>query len=572
MALQRANTCALLWLLACGCIGQIEAAAPTRTDPSSPPAEEPPFAMPDPATCEERGLEVGPSVMTRLTREQYVRTIELVLGVTMDLPEAVSDERIAGTDFHSNIAPLSTVDHVRPFATLARSVADSVDLERILNCPDGVEGESCVRHFLSAEQRGSRLFRRPQTAKEIALYVDLYQAVASTETHEAGARAVVEAILQSPSFLYHATSPEGTGPQLLDDFEVAARLSYFLWNEPPDNPLYRRALADELQDPAVLREEAERLLNDNKARSAVLRFVRRWLGMEEVGGLDPALRESMEEENRRFVEHVVWNEDLPWHELLTSDITFIDARLHAHYGLPGAAPPADAFESRSTTSESRLGLLGQGLYLVGSYVENPNADRFTIMQGKNVTRRFLCDQFERPSLPPDAKQASDFESIRAFSDYLIGRGDEPSCAGTCHQRMDPLGRAFSHFDATGRFIETDHDIHFMGGAVDATGEILVLPEGAEDTLAGGFYGVPGIARHLADSAWVETCFVRQWARFAVGRIESAADSCGLVDVVEQFTTAGGTVASLILTLIASPMFRYVHPQTSDVPTAEVCSE
>ena len=185
------------------------------------------------------------------------------------------------------------------------------------------------------------------------------------------------------------------------------------------------------------------------------------------------------------------------------------------------------FERRELDPAQRRGLLTSAAFLRASFHPNVLGDRYVIMQGKTIRERILCEGLPPPiELPPDAPRPEDYGTAREFSDALI---EHPTCGG-CHGLMDPIGRGFAHYEATGRFMLENAD-----GPVDATGEVR---GSTEPGLGGTFQGVPEFASRLSQSDSAESCFVRQFSRYALSRLDEQADGCSVVSATDRMNGWG----------------------------------
>ena len=528
-----------------GCLGSVTDGTPPHDLPASPPIVGSPV-------CQKpgEGPGVGLSSMKRLSRLEYERTVLAALGVpTEAIPPTLSDDVLRGTDFVSNTSPVS-IDHARRLLTAARAVADAADIASLLSCEVAVGDRACAERFVA--EVAPKLHRRPVTSAVLASYLSVFDEVAENHSFEFALRSVIEAMMMAPGFLYHVELGEaGTGTGRLTGPEIANRLSFTIWREPPDDALLRAAGVGELDEDEGLEHHARRLLADDRAIDGVHALLSAWLGIptEDRDDLD----RSAHLELRRFAEHLL-RDGVPWSRIYDADYTWVDAPLAELYGV---SRPTSGFERRALDPTERRGLLTSVAFLRASFHPNVAGDRYVIMQGKAIRERLLCEGLPPPvDLPPDAPRPEDYDTARAFSDALV---EHPTCGG-CHGLMDPIGRAFAHYDDQGRFSERNAD-----GPVDATGEI----RGArEAVLAGEFQGVPDLASRLSQSEHAAACFVRQVSRFALSRLDEPADGCSVAEAASDL--GNGTLSDLIVTLVLSDAFRHVAAKEST--EAETCGD
>ncbi|HEU4406293.1 MAG TPA: DUF1592 domain-containing protein [Polyangiaceae bacterium] len=495
----------------------------------------------------------GPAPARRLTRWEYNNTVRDLLGDGSRPADAFpADEEALG--FSNNATALTTSSTlVQSYMLAAEGLAERAAerLGPLLPCdPAGPAGDACGRQFVAAF--GRRAFRRPLGDDEVEGFAGLFRGGAGAGD---GAKLVVEAMLQSPPFLYRielAGAPaEGAASVPLGPFELASRLSYFLWGTMPDDALFAAAESGRLAAREGVAAEARRMLADPKARELVGRFHEEWLDYDRVLSLgrgksaqyfpewSPEYPPLMLEEARAFVGHVVFDEpagDLT--TLLTAPYTFVNAELAAFYGLEGA-PAGEAFAR--VEGGGRAGLLTLGALLAF----HAHSDQTSpVHRGQMVRERLLCDPVPPP--PPEfdttVPKVDEAPTARA---RFAAHSEQRACSG-CHVKLDPIGFGFEAFDGVGRPRQLEAD----GSAVDASGELT----GTD--VDGRFVGVPELAARLARSAQVRRCYVTQWFRFAQGRAEAEADRCSLESLREAFAASGGNVRELLVSMTQTDAFLF----------------
>ena len=310
-----------------------------------------------------------------------------------------------------------------------------------------------------------RAWRRPasiEEAERLAQLVDLV--MDDGENFATGMQVALQAVLSSPNFLFRweldSTPVDGDGVRELGGYELASRLSYFLWGSLPDEALLARAADGSLADPEILKKEAMRLLRDPRSDAFIENFSGQWLQTRNLDTLEPdpdvfpefddELRASMRRESDLFFRSIV-REDRSVLELIDADFTFLDERLARHYGIDGV----DGKEFRRIAlqpGDHRGGILGQAAILTLT----SNATRTSpVNRGKWVLEQLLGTP--PPPPPPDvpeleeSKEASTTASLR---ERLEMHQASPDCSG-CHAKMDPIGFALENFDAIGRWRDLD---------------------------------------------------------------------------------------------------------------------
>ena len=379
-----------------------------------------------------------------------------------------------------------------------------------------------------------------------------------------GARVVVEAMLQSPNFLFHV---EAGLDGKYSDYDAASRLSFLLWNTMPDDALFQAAAKGELGT-AEGRERAARRMLENapKSRDAVDQFFEEWLRFDRVvnavksgryQAFTPELALAMAEETRTLLHHLVWS-DRNFMEALTADYSFLTSELAEVYGVPA---PKDQFEMVKFPADlPRAGILGQGTFLAST--AGPT-DTSPTARGIFIRERLLCQHVPPPppgviTTLPDPLTNGPAKGRRQL---MVEHVENPTCA-SCHRLMDPIGFGFEHFDAIGRYRDTEAipvpgrrggGGGFRGGPppiqvdIDAQGEIAGIPNS-------NFSGAKELGTILADSPVCQKCIVRQMFRYSYGRLETNADEKTIDQLYGQFKGSGFKFKSLLVALVQSPEF------------------
>lgn len=503
----------------------------------------------DPASdCAGVGAGLGP--MRRLTKVQYDNTVRDLFGGAVEpgptFPASVIHEEYSNNPT-ANVVSLSSAEDIMLAAEHAgQQVVDGID--GIVACEPGL---ACAEAFV--DDFGARAFRRPLTADERQALLDVYTQVEAEDGFADGIGTVVTVVLQAPQLLYLQELGVGEvepGVLELSDHELAARLSYLLWDTMPDDELRELADAGLLHEDGELRAQAERLLADH-ARSgpALDRFFREWMHFDGVPAFDKdpalfpayddALATAMDEELTRFVDGVLRSDAPTLRTLLTSSATEVDATLAGFYGVDA---PADGWGAVTLPEDERPGLLSRPALLAEHSTASSSAP---IFRGRLVRTQLLCDVIPPP--PADAManapQYPEGATEREKTEILM---DHMSC-GACHGLMNPIGLGFERFDAMGAW----RDVDVNGEPVDSRGEIVGSPEG----LAGGFDGVPQLGEQLAASEHVQACFARQLYRHSLGLEPSQALACASEPFEQAFVAAGGDIPTLVLELVTSNAFR-----------------
>lgn len=391
-----------------------------------------------------------------------------------------------------------------------------------------------------------RAWRRPVTDAELAAELALYDLSVNAGADFYEATGVgLKAILLSPRFIFRIEpDPPAGETRALDTYEVATRLSYFLWSSTPDSQLL--ALADDgsLLDDAVFDAEIDRMLADRKASALIDDFAGQWLYVRAVDdalpnsvqfpSFDESLRASMKEEMRRMVGAVLLA-DRPLPDLLVADTTWVDARLAAHYGLD----PVTDWTEVSLEGTNRRGLLTTGGLLTAlSYPTRTSP----VKRGKWVLGALLC---EAPPPPPSTVNTNfvdtESEDPGSLKEQFEQHRADPMCA-SCHTLMDPIGFSMEHYDGIGAWRDTDN-----GAPLDTRG---VLPDGR------AFDDIIGLAAQLADDPKLTRCAVQKTFTYALGRPPIPEDLAAIVQIEVAYGDGGQRFGALVRALAHSDPFRF----------------
>jgi hypothetical protein len=399
---------------------------------------------------------------------------------------AASDENIstfsAVDNFSFTGAPrvpeiIGGIDMIGPYNSTGLSRTAS--RERLFVCePEVPERErDCAERILANFVR--QAFRRPSTQADLDRLMPFYEeGRKGPGGFDEGIEFMVTAVLASPDFLYRAIAPppDAEGDRYaLDDFELASRLSFFLWSQGPDERLFELAAAGELSRPDVLAAQVQRMLADVRAEALVRNFALPWLDLDDLEAVQPdillyrdftqALREDFAAEISLFLKSVLL-EDANVQTLLTADYTFLNERLARHYGIAGVAGPQ--FRRVALEDETRYGLLGKGAVLLRtSYGDRTSP----VLRGAWVLDKLMGT----PPTPPPPNVETDLttpegEQPKTVRVRLERHRDSPTCNG-CHGVIDPYGLALENFTVTGRWRDYDRE---ADAPIDAS---TVLPGG-----------------------------------------------------------------------------------------------
>jgi hypothetical protein len=417
---------------------------------------------------------------------------------------------------------------------------------RIMVCePDPQAPETCLREVLS--KLGRRAYRRPLVDAEVDALVKLAtDAIAAGDDLETALRQPLRAMLMSPQFLFRVEQdpdPTAQTPHALSDFELASRLSYFLWSSMPDEALLELAEAGELNDDAVLREQVTRMIEDEKSQALLDNYAGQWLFLRVLDEhipdyavypeFDDALRGAMRNETELFVRELFFGDET-MDKLLSADFSFLNERLAQHYGISGVT--GDALQRVSLAGSQRKGLLTHGgILMVTSYATRTSP----VKRGKWVLDQLLCAS---PPPPPPGVEGLMTEATPTGSlrERMEAHRKDPVCA-SCHSLMDPIGFSFEHYDGIGRYRDTDN-----GFDIDPAGE---LPDGTP------FQGPLELADVLSDDPRLPQCMAQHLMTYALGRGFEIHDRDDLESITAAFVADGYHMKELIAQVVLSDAFR-----------------
>jgi hypothetical protein len=395
-----------------------------------------------------------------------------------------------------------------------------------------------------------RAFRRPVKDTEVASFAALVERqVKQGDSFEQGMQVALTAVLVSPHFLFRV---EGSGAKAdsvvrpIGDYELASRLSYFLWSSMPDEELFALAGKGTLHEDTVLEQQVRRLLKDPRSESLVQNFVTQWLNLRLLDGIAPdpqvfpnfdsELKAAMRRETELFASEII-REDRSVLDFLGGRFTFVNERLAQHYGIPGIE--GSEFQRVNFSDNRRTGVLTQASIL--TLTSNPGRTS-PVKRGKWMLENILGSP--PPDPPPDAPDLDAVQKAKpnaTLRQQLEIHRENPVCA-SCHRTMDQLGFGLENFDAIGRWRDKDGTF-----AIDASGE---LPGGAK------FNGPLAMAKVLDKrrSEFVR-CLTEKMLTFGLGRELAVHDRCAVDKIVEQVESGDYRFSALVTAIAMSEPFR-----------------
>ena len=506
-----------------------------------------------------------PALMRRLTHSQYNNTVrDLLSDQTRPADQFPQEDFVGGFKNQADaqtIPPLLAEAYSAAAEKLSQNAYRSGVLARLLPCPSSSSihsdcREKFVRHF------GLNAFRRPLTEPEVQQYLNLFEKE-QRRTSESlqGARLVVEIMLQSPNFLFRTEhGPKGAWKS----YEMASRLSYFLWDTMPDAQLFQNAATVGLSTTQGIEQAARRMLLDPRAHQALDEFVSQWLRFDRVLNtyrdrrryptFNPELAAAMVEESKRFIANLVWN-DRNFMEFFTADYSFLNSDLAALYGI---TKPAEEFTMVKLQPVSdRAGILGQASFLT---LTSKPADTSPTSRGLFIREQFMCQKVPNPPPGTNMNLAPPTESKpQTTRERLSMHLTNESCA-RCHNLIDPIGFGFEKFDAMGKHREKE-SIPFFPSKYDREAKPKIVEL---DIDASGFVsGVPNsqfsspkeLGAQLAERTECQSCIAKQLFRYAMGRPEAPEDAPVLEAMESAFRSSQFRFKELMTSLVKSKVFQ-----------------
>lgn len=534
-------------------------------------------------------LPVRPGLAGRLTATQHENVVADVLGVKLDaltLATAgggiVQEQPSTGLFRNGADGQAAADDYPLAFGKLAAAIATRVDLAAATGklAPCSAAAADCDLAFVN--QLGKRLFRRPLLERESAAFMALHSSVvAEGLSSEQARRSVLEAMLQAPAFVFRLEQ-ELSGPlgekRYLDGFELASRLSFFLWESTPDDELLALAGAGALQGAhsglPVLRQQVRRLLADPRASRMTRGFVRDFAGTERAAfvGVTPELRSALLDSMVATVDANLWQQQGQISELFTTTRMVMDPSVAQLLGLSPAGEGLQTYDVSGLPQ--RTGWLAHPAFIAGM----GDADVGKLVhRGITLMVKLMCRQ---PAQLPEGLAATTTDFNRTFADLTERQrsdqrramarpdaegGSNPAC-WACHSQFEPLAYGLARFDAAGRYV----------GTVDAQGRALPIDGWMTDDLnieesdRAPYADTAELMALLAKSDTVQACMAEHFLAFSTGRASSSIEKAFSHPVHAAEQRAGGTLLAMVESVVTSDLFRALAssgpaPTSSEAP-------
>jgi hypothetical protein len=500
-----------------------------------------------------------PLSLRRLTHSQYNHTLrDLVGDQSQPANNFPKEDFIRGFKNQidgQGISPILAEAYSASAERVAKSTFRGGDTRKLLpveplHAIDRDAARSFVQHF------GKRAFRRWLTANEIEKYQTLFlEQAKQRQDFNAGASAVVEAMLQSPHFLLQVNASHSSADR---SFANASRLSYLLWDTMPSEALLEMADQGLVADAEQVELRAREMLDDPKAITALDEFLDQWLRLDNVMSatrdrrryreFNSEIAAAMVDETRQLFRHLVWN-DLSFMEFFTADYTFVSGSLAQFYGFP--MPAEEIGRVNYPADSGRAGVLGHGSFFVST---SKPSETSPTARGLFVRNQFLAQEIAPPppgvnSVLPEVVEDKPMTNRQRLELHL----NSEACAG-CHRLIDPIGLGLEHFDAIGRYQEK-MQLRFGGRDNAVTKELQLDCTAQVQGIANSQFSSPReLGRLLAKQEVCQRCVVKQYFRYAFGREETAADQALIDTAYTKFKDSNFRFREIILTMVTSPQF------------------
>ena len=501
----------------------------------------------DPAVYVHKS-SINTNLARRLTADEYISTVRSTFDVDISeearkqLPADLRADGFSNTSYNLNV----DLEHIQAYSRLASQIVEKIDIKsfskRFTNNQSFTD--KSMANFL--QSMGHWVLRGPLDDDELVIYRGITtSAVAGGTSYYNSVKLVLEAMLQSPRFIYRIES-QNSGELVTDD-ELAVRLSYLVWGSSPDIQLHEKAKQRNLNKPEIIKEQIARMLKDPKAVDQSIQFLRQWLNLNQLSNLrpdkkhfptwKPQLAEDMKSETINFFKELVWNQGRPLPELFNAQFTYLTPALASHYGItPKKEDGLARYDLESIPS--RGGLLTQGSTLTMGGDEASMVTRGLFILN-DILRGVVKD-------PPPCVDTTPVPSEPGLSQRIIAerRIANASCGG-CHSRFEPLAFGLERFDGLGTYKEIDN----FKNTLRDDGELLIPGK----TNAIEFKSAEELMDIMAKSDRVLKTLVWKIVQFAMGRPLGADDVSHVDNIFKEAQNKGGRYSDVITAIAMSEL-------------------
>jgi hypothetical protein len=483
----------------------------------------------------------------------FIRRTDAPVDDLVQRFEATTADLQTGVQFgYTTVPHLTNVEVLGPYNISGPGYTPS--RERIFICKpaSAAEEPACARKIIGALAK--RAFRRSVSDADLAPFMDFFKSGRENATFERGIQMALRRILADPEFVFRferdpAALAAGTAHRL-NDFELASRLSFFLWSSIPDDELLGVAEQGKLHDPKTLEQQTRRMLKDPRSQALIANFAGQWLFLRELRNRNPDLlvfpdfddnlRQAFQRETELLFGSIV-REDRSVLELLTADYTFVNERLAKNYGIPNVY--GSDFRRVPVPSAERRGLLGQGSFLTVTSATNRTSP---VTRGAWILENLMGSPppLPPPNVPPLPESTIGqglTTKITSVRERMTQHRAVQPCKG-CHQIMDPIGLALENFDGIGRWRAMD-----SGAPIDVSGQMV---DGS------ALNGVESLRKVLLSypDAFVQT-MTEKLLMYAVGRTAHSYDMPTVRAIAQEAARNDYRFSSVVLGIVKSDAFQ-----------------
>jgi len=491
------------------------------------------------------------SQLARLTRAEYDKTTRDLLGIDVQPSSMLAPDTVGAVDQRAWDGYQTAAD-----ALATQVMANATAKAKVLPCT--TDSATCIQQFITTF--GQRALRRPLTTTEVTRYTNLYTnraTLTQSGTFDQAVQAILKAFLMSPSFLTKAeisTATPSAGNYQLSSYEMASRLSYTLWGTMPDDTLMTAAAANKLLDPTDILAQAQRMLQDPKARAKVADFHTayalqgdgtRWSEAAHDPTLFPAFKAAMvpelTQEAQKFFDYVTFDLKGSFQDLILKPVAFVNKDLAPIYGLNAASYGTD-LTMVNLDATQRAGVFTHAGFL-GSYSSYNRTS--PILRGAFLEKQVLCRQIPAP--PPGAGNTPLPTTGNTNRDMVTAQTSGGDCVGCHGPIVNPPGFALEAYDSIGTWQTAEKS---NGAAINTMADVMIGSKTATVN------GPVDLMNQIANSPEGQSCYAQRLVTFAYERELTSQDVCTVQTMAGKMTQPGYSIVSMLSDLTQTQSFRY----------------
>lgn len=490
--------------------------------------------------------------LKRLSSHEYSNIMNEIHSGQDFVFDLDGDDARSGFDVGLSTSVLGIEKYLAAAEALAPSLAD----QRPIGC-DPEADVSCLENYIS--EQALQYLRRPIAQSQRDILVGMYWDVATNVDAENALAALHEALAQTPSFLYkfepHSNELETDTLVPVTGYEMAARLAFALWGGKPDATLLKAAADGALVTPAQIKAQAQRMVEDDRARRGFRQFYREWLHLDELAqheknldglNFDDDTVDAMLLGTDAFIDAVVFSDDYSGtlEDFFTAPVVGNSADLATYTGINSNNNDVHLSSTSGTAGGMRTGILGQpALLALLAHTDTTSI----VHRGVFVNSQFMCNGFPPP--PDDAPTLDSIDPSNKSSREVLDELTSPNLCAGCHKFINDVGATFEHFDAVGRYRTRDD----LGANIDALGTIYSRKTSASLSQVNG---LNELNQFLTSQPEVKTCFATQFLTYATGHVPSPAERRSVDWLAEQMDDNDWHIKTLLVEATQTPLFLY----------------